>query len=99
MLCLLTPQGWCLWWLEWGGAWEAIGRRGRGNKRQRGRLPQAGRGRGEPGAWGGGRGGRSNIVAGAHQVLAVSLNKKESQQLWGVEAGSHRLLQPAASPH
>lgn len=37
-----------------GGAWEAIGRRGRGNKRQRERLPQAGRGRGEPGAWGGG---------------------------------------------
>lgn len=31
--------------------------------------------RGEPGAWG--EGGRNNIVARAHQVLAVSPNKKE----------------------
>lgn len=57
-----------------------------------------GRGEKEPGAWGGG--GRSNIVAGAHQVLAVSPNKKEESATlgWGVgvgrEGGSHRLLQP-----
>lgn len=87
-----------MWWLGWGGGRLGGHRQeGQGKEEAEGRLPQAGRGRGEPGAWGGG--GRSNIVAGAHQVLAVSLNKKKSQQLWGVEAGSHSLLQPAASPH
>lgn len=37
--------------------------------------------RGEPGAWG--EGGRNNIVAGAHQVLAVSPNKKEESATLG----------------
>ena len=37
--------------------------------------------RGEPGAWG--EGGRNNIVARAHQVLAVSPNKKEESATLG----------------
>ena len=56
--------------------------------------------RGEPGAWR--EGGRNNIVAGAHQVLAVSPNKKEESATLGVggggEAGATACSSLAASP-
>ena len=62
--------------------------------------------RGEPGAWG--EGGRNNIVARAHQVLAVSPNKKEESATLGRggagrgrggrEAGATACSRLAASP-
>ena len=48
--------------------------------------------RGEPGAWR--EGGRNNIVAGAHQVLAVSPNKKEESAT--LEGGGGRREPPPA---
>lgn len=71
-----------------------------GKRRQWGRLPAGGEGeRGEPGAWG--EGGRNNIVARAHQVLAVSPNKKEESATlggWEEEAGATACSSLAASP-
>lgn len=78
------------------GAWEATGRRGLGEEAEGDAAGGWGGGeRREPGAWG--EGGRNNIVVRAHQVLAVSPNKKEESASlggWGRGGGSHRLLQP-----
>lgn len=103
MLCLLTPQGRCLWWLGGGGVRAWVPRRpqageGLGKEEAEGKATGGWGGgeRGEPGAWG--EGGRNNIVAGAHQVLAVSLNKKEESATLGGGGGREPPPAPALQP-